>query len=94
MENARSLQAEMDMIARFGTRRGYFSSISCASLNRLDIPTLLVGGDRSPIMFHLILDELARCLPQARRVTIPSASHSMVSSQALAFNEAVLSFLA
>ncbi len=93
MENARTLQAEMDMIARFGTRRGYFSNISCASLSKLNIPTLLVGGDRSPVMFHLVLDELARCLPQSRQVTIPSSSHSMVSSNPLAFNAAVLDFL-
>ncbi len=93
MENARSLQAEMEMIARYGTRRGYFSSLSCASLNRLEIPTLLVGGDRSPLMFHRVLDELARCLPQSRQVTIPSASHSMVASNPLAFNAAVFEFL-
>lgn len=93
MDNARELKAEMDLMATRGIRPGYFADPSCASLGQLHLPTLLVGGDRSPIMFHLILDELARCLPQARRVTIPSASHSMISSQALAFNEAVLSFL-
>ncbi len=93
MENARSLQAEMDMIARFGTRRGYFASLSCANLNMLNVPTLLVGGDRSPVMFHLVLDELARCLPQARQVTIPSASHSMIAGNPLAFNGAVMEFL-
>ncbi len=93
MDNADELQAEMDMIARYGTRRGYFANLSCMSLSKLSIPTLLVGGDRSPLMFHLVLDELARCLPNARRVTIPNASHSMVASNPLAFNAAVLEFL-
>ncbi len=93
MENARELGAEMELVARRGVRPGYFADPSCTSLRQLGIPTLLVAGDRSPLMFHLILDELARCLPATQRATIPSASHSMIANNPLAFNSAVLDFL-
>jgi len=93
MDNARELKAEMEAWGRHGMRRGYFADPSCASLGRLRIPALLMGAERSPIWFHLILDELERCLPQARRVSIPNASHSMASGNPPAFNDAVLSFL-
>ncbi len=57
------------------------------------VPALLLRGETSPRMFGLILDELARCLPDCRRATIPAASHSMASGNPSAYNETVLAFL-
>jgi len=93
MDNVRELKAEMEAWGRHGMRWGYLIDPSCASLGQLRIPALLVGAERSPLWFHLILDELGRCLPQVQRVTIPNASHSMASGNPPAFNDAVLSFL-
>ncbi len=59
----------------------------------MTVPTLLLRGERSPLMFGLVLDELARCLPDPQRETIPAASHSMASGNPAAFNETVLHFL-
>jgi non-heme chloroperoxidase len=71
----------------------YFPTVSCADLRQVRTPILLVGGDHSPPMFGPILDELARCLPNAERVLIPRAGHNMQIDNPLAFNEQVLAFL-
>jgi non-heme chloroperoxidase len=71
----------------------YFPGVSCADLRKIRTPILLIGGDHSPSMFRPILDELARCLPNAERVVIPGAGHNMQVDNPLAFNEQVLAFL-
>jgi non-heme chloroperoxidase len=72
----------------------YFSAVSPEDVGRLQVPVLLVQGQVSPAMFGLITDELARCLPHAKRATIPAASHSIHSMNPQAYNETVLAFLA
>ena len=44
-------------------------------------------------MFHRIVDALARCVPNAERVVVPDASHT-VPRNAQGFRDAVLAFLA
>ncbi|MFN6956571.1 MAG: alpha/beta fold hydrolase [Acetobacteraceae bacterium] len=58
------------------------------------IRTLLVGGDRSQPQFGVILDALEGAMPNARRVTIPRAAHSVQADNPEDFNAAVLGFLA
>lgn len=70
----------------------YFPHISPDDVRGLSVPVLLVEGDISPRMFGLITDELASALPNAERVTIPSASHGMHNQNPTAYNEAVLAF--
>jgi non-heme chloroperoxidase len=71
----------------------YFPGVTCANLQRLRTPVLLVGGERSPPIFRPILDELARCLPNTERVIIPAAGHNMQIDNPGAFTEKVLAFL-
>ena len=71
----------------------YFSALAPEDVNRLRLPTLLVQGEVSPLMFGMITDELARYLPHAERATIPRASHSMHTMNPQAYNETVLAFL-
>jgi pimeloyl-ACP methyl ester carboxylesterase len=71
----------------------YFPRLTCEDLRGIGTPTLLVGGDRSPAMFAPILEELAKCLPNAERVVIPRAGHNMQIDNPVAFNEQVLKFL-
>lgn len=87
LDNAAALQAETE-----ARSENYFSMLACEDVARVRVPTLLLRGERSPLMFGLVLDELARCLP-AERATIPGASHSMASGNPEAFNETVLAFL-
>jgi non-heme chloroperoxidase len=88
LDNATSLKAESQ-----ARPEAYFSTLTCEDVGKVDAPTLLLRGERSPLMFGLVLDELARCLPGATRATIPNASHSMASGNPDAFNETVLGFL-
>jgi len=44
-------------------------------------------------MFHLITDQLARCIPHAMRIRIPAASHSMHLDNPRVYNDAVTAFL-
>ncbi len=57
------------------------------------IRTLLAGGDRSQPQFGRILDALEGAMPNATRVTVPNAAHSVQADNPAAFNAAVLSFL-
>ncbi|HSN77139.1 MAG TPA: alpha/beta hydrolase, partial [Anaerolineae bacterium] len=52
-------------------------ALTCADLAALDRPVLLLNGELSPRMFHLINVELARCLPRATQAVIPHTSHAI-----------------
>lgn len=71
-----------------------FPPLEEADVRTIRTRTLLVGGDRSPAVFHgTLLDKLASILPNAERVEIPEASHLMHEENPEAFNRALLSFL-
>jgi len=70
-----------------------FPPFSCADAAGIDLPALVLSGARSPTLFHLIGAELAHCLPQAQRVTVPRAGHTMHAGNPAAYNRAVLAFL-
>lgn len=87
LENAAEMQAET-------VAPNYLVPFTCDDARQIIIPTLLVEGAVSPKLFHVITDELATCLPNAKRTTIPKASHSIHTMNPQAYNEAVLAFLA
>jgi pimeloyl-ACP methyl ester carboxylesterase len=87
LENADSLKDETES-------PGYFTPLRCEELRTIQVPVLLVQGELSPKMFHLIVDELEACLPNTERQVIPGASHSMATGNPEAYNQAVLQFLA
>ena len=71
-----------------------FPPLRAADVRGISTRTLLVGGDRSPAVFHAtLLGKLANLLPNAERVEIPEASHLMHEENPDAFNQALLSFL-
>lgn len=74
--------------------RYYLPTPTDEEIARISLPTLLVSGDRSPILFGLITDELARWLHNNERVTISNAGHSMHSANPDEYNQKVLEFLA
>jgi pimeloyl-ACP methyl ester carboxylesterase len=73
---------------------GAFPSLSDAEVRGVNIPVLLVSGDRSPAVFSVLTDRLEELLPLAERTEIPDASHVMFQENASAFNEAILGFTA
>jgi pimeloyl-ACP methyl ester carboxylesterase len=71
-----------------------FMRVDPSVVRRVERPTFLVTGARSPILFHRLSDRLEELLPRVSRAEIPHASHIMHEDNAAAFNKAVLSFLA
>lgn len=63
-------------------------------LRGLQIPCLLVTGERSIDLFRLVVDQLEELLPRTERAEIPGGSHLMNEDNAPAFNQAVTAFLA
>ncbi len=72
----------------------YLPTLRCADLGRLAMPILLVEGERSPRMFHVITEELARCLRSDTTIVVPGAGHSMHTGNPGYYNQMVLWYLA
>ena len=87
---AHAFELRHEMLA---SREQYFPTVSCAQLRRVTTPVLLVRGERSPRMFQLITDELARCLQSDTTVIIPGAGHPPHSGNPAYYNQVVARFL-
>ena len=71
-----------------------FPPVNSDDVRRIQAPTLLIGGDQSPLIMQLFMDRIHELLPHADRVTIPGASHDIQVDEPSAVTEAVLTFLA
>lgn len=89
LSHAYELRREM-----LAERADYYPTITCAELGRITTPVLLVRGERSPQLFQLISDELARCLQNDTTVIVPGAGHPPNAASAAYFNRLVLRYLA
>jgi non-heme chloroperoxidase len=87
MENACEFKVE--------TSSAYFwTPFTCEDAASVATRTLLLTGDNSLRMFQIIVDELARCLPNNESLRIPDTTHEVSSDNPEAYNEIVLGFLA
>ena len=73
--------------------KNVFPPVTCDDLKKIKVPVLLLQGDRSPLFFIKILDELDRCLINKERVTLPNASHGLEYENPAEFNKIVLGFI-
>ena len=71
-----------------------FASLSANQVRSVQTPTLLVTGQRSPGLFHLLTDRLKELLPDVERITVPGASHLIHEDNASTCNAMVQAFLA
>lgn len=62
-------------------------------LDKIDVPTLVIVGERDLQDFHDIADALERGIPKATKVVIPGVGHMANMEAPEKFNEVVLSFL-
>ena len=62
-------------------------------LSELDVPTLVVVGERDKSDFHAIAKHLAEQIPGARLEVVPGAGHLVGVEQPDALNELLLEFL-
>ena len=72
---------------------GAFPSVSTRAIERMQTPTLLMGGARSLPLAHAIDGLLERLLPHANRVVIADATHDMWSEHPEECRDAALRFL-
>ena len=86
MDNAPALKAEL-----LGS--GFPHEFPKKEASKLQVPTLLVNGGKTPKFFHAICNKLYKLLPNVQQLTIPDASHDMHSGKPGAYNEKVLEFL-
>ncbi len=71
----------------------YMPALSCPQVAGIRNSVLLVSGERSPRLFHLIIEELARCMPAEEIVGVPGAGHASHADNPAFYNAAVLRFL-
>ncbi len=71
-----------------------FPPLSDDDVRRVAAPTLLMNGERSPAYLPRLTDRLQQLLPNAERVEIAAASHTMNEENPGTVNEAILDFLA
>src|SRR5881296_1695037 len=71
----------------------YTPTLSCEDVGRIRHSVLLLSGERSPRVFHVITEELARCLAAEEVVTVPGAGHDVHADNPAFYNAAVLQFL-
>jgi pimeloyl-ACP methyl ester carboxylesterase len=70
-----------------------FPSLYDSQLRELRIPTLLVNGQKSPGLFHHLINRFRELLPDAECVQINGASHIVHEHNLTEYNSAVMSFL-
>ncbi len=69
------------------------SNIPNDRISRLELPTLLIGGQLSPNPYPIILDRLQVLLQNSERFNIPQASHGMNLNNSKFFNSILFQFL-
>jgi pimeloyl-ACP methyl ester carboxylesterase len=70
-----------------------FLPLNPSDIEALDIPVLLLVGDRSPTWLVEVSKELNRLLPQSKMVTVDNSSHGLYFEQPEAVDQAVTVFL-
>lgn len=97
MENASEMKAEV-------LSPGYFPKFTRNDAKKIKTPTLLLTGEISPPMFHYIIKELRRSMPEAECIVIPKVvtydaggqsrslqrSGSQLSFQSLGFQSSLI----
>lgn len=73
---------------------GQPEAVSRDALSGIRIPTLLIRGERTPTIFVKTNEVAARTIAGSREIVIPNAAHTMSYENPVAFNQAVLEFVA
>lgn len=67
--------------------------VTCEDIKKIKVPVLLLNGDKSPLIFSSVKDELDRCLSNKEFVTLPNSSHGLEQQNPVEFNKIVLEFI-
>jgi pimeloyl-ACP methyl ester carboxylesterase len=88
--------AALEHAAITGNRVGQIPAnrITFAALEKMTVPTLLIGGDADLAVAPPMLRAIQSHLPDAELMFVPEAGHSVYWEQPEAFNRALLAFFA
>jgi len=82
-------------LANFGAKRSPTGqALTCADLGVIGVPTLVIGTEYGMPYSRRIVERVAECIPDARTVILPSATHFVSYQEPAVFNDALLAFLA
>lgn len=70
-----------------------FPTVTCNELQKIKVPVLLVGGDKSIALCTATTKELDRCLNNNELAVLPNASHGLQNDNPSEFNKIVLRFI-
>ena len=65
---------------------------TCDMARKITAPTLISNGDRSPGFFHVVTDQLARCIPTNERATF-HASHTVPLEDRRSYDRTIVAWL-
>ncbi len=71
----------------------YMLPITCEEVGNLDLPVLLMTGEKSPTLLPLINTQLEHCLKEVSHAMVPESGHGMQFDNPQFFNKTVLEFL-
>ena len=80
----------LDRVANNSER---YQSTLLDAARRIDVPTLLISGERSDIVSDSTIAEFLQLVPHAKHVRVAQATHMVVGDRNDAFSAAVLSFI-
>ncbi|MBM7132314.1 alpha/beta hydrolase [Dyella mobilis] len=64
-----------------------------AAAGQVDVPVLLLSGERSDVVSHRTVDEFMALVPHARHVQVPGASHMLAGDANDAFTAQIAGFI-
>jgi pimeloyl-ACP methyl ester carboxylesterase len=70
-----------------------YQSMLLDAARRIDVPTLLISGEKSDIVSDATIAEFLQLVPHAEHVRVPRATHMVAGDENDAFSSAVLGFL-
>jgi non-heme chloroperoxidase len=73
--------------------RVYYGELTREEVSSIQCPVLLLTGEVSPQIFHRVIDEIERAVPNVERAVIPRTSHAMHAGNPEDYNQTVLDFL-
>lgn len=93
MNSRRKQYARDNVRTLIGQADDASGQVGDALLAELELPLLLIGGEKSPPPYPDVIARIAACVPGAAVAQIPGASHSMNAEHPAAFNRVLLDFI-
>jgi pimeloyl-ACP methyl ester carboxylesterase len=75
------------------SKKSPFPPVTCSDLKKINIPVLLLTGEKTVMLFSVITDELNQCLPNKEKTVLPGATHGLQFDNPGDFNRIVLGFI-